>query len=139
MGIDLGLCVPVALQIIGCITFFASVRHYRHAVAHKRIVDAAVRIGRRPRSKREQADQQQLEESRKHGLETNNLERACASGATHKALDTPQFHLVGSGRNKLELAETVNRATVTSVIRRGPFRLMTRDDKKQTRVNLCLC
>ncbi|EGD19384.1 hypothetical protein XGA_1990 [Xanthomonas hortorum ATCC 19865] len=53
MGIDLGLCVPVVLQIFGCVTFFASIHHHRQAIAHKRIVDAIVRIGYRPRGERE--------------------------------------------------------------------------------------
>lgn len=114
--IDLGLCVRVVLQIFGCVAFFASIHHHRHAIAHQRIVDAGVRIGCRPRREREQADQQQVEESRKHGLETNNLDRPSASGATHQCGDKSPRGNSGSGHSMVELGGTGLSGSVIVVI-----------------------
>lgn len=82
--IDLALCLAVVLRIFCCIAFFASFHDRRRAITHKRIMDARVCAGCRPRDKREQASQKQWQESRKHGFETNKLDTAYASGALHK-------------------------------------------------------
>ncbi len=136
--VDLALCFAVVLRIFCCIAFFASIHHYRQAVAHERIMHARVRVGCRPRGEREQADQQHLEESRKHDLEANNFDAAYASGAPHKL--TQVFMLTGSSSGRQRASPDIQgfEDVAGRCHKPAPFSFLTHNDIVETHVNSCL-
>ncbi|CEE65230.1 conserved hypothetical protein [Xanthomonas citri pv. citri] len=126
--VDLALCIAVVLRIFNCIAFFASIHHDRQAVAHERILHARVRVGCRPRGEREQADQQQLEESRKHGLEANNSDAAYASGAPHKLTHVFRLAWLQFRPSAAQLANSRIWVGARRCHKPLPFSFLTHDD-----------